>query len=269
MKTFVKLCWIFLFVAGKLFSQENIKGQITDGSTGNVNPVLIINISAQKSSLSSMSGEFAIEAAENDEVRFVKEGYYRLEKKITKEDLASPLHILLRRMEIQIPEIEIAYKPTGNLVKDSKYLSESGKLKALKSDITMYMKSPLNEPMPDNTVSKTFTGHDFNAGQVNVMGVFKAISGIIKKASKPKITKADYNETQNFLIRVKNEISLDFLKKYGMDEEQIDRFLLYANKTRMLAKNYRKDFKNDVVEYELKVAFGEYRKLHKLNGWEK
>ncbi|MDC8101897.1 hypothetical protein [Chryseobacterium rhizosphaerae] len=269
MKTFVKLCWIFLFVAGKLFSQQSITGQITDGSTIHVNPVLIINISAQKSSLSTMSGKFTIDASENDEVRFVKEGYYRFEKKITKEDLASPLHIILKRMEIQIPEVEIVYKPTGNLAKDSKYLSESGKLKALKSDITMYMKSPLNEPIPDHTISKTFTGHDFNAGQVNVAGVFKAISGIIKKASKPKITKADYNETQNFLTRVKSEINLDFLKKYGMDEEQIDRFLLYANKTRMLAKNYRKDFQNDVVEYEIKVAFGEYRKLHKLDSWEK
>ena len=51
-----------------------------------------------------------------------------------------------------------------------------------------------------------------------------------------------------------------------MDEEQIDAFLLYADKTRSLAKRYRKDFSISVVEYELKVAFGEYSKTHKLEG---
>ena len=50
------------------------------------------------------------------------------------------------------------------------------------------------------------------------------------------------------------------------DEEQIDAFLLYADKTRLLAKRYRKDFSISVVEYELKVAFAEYSKTHKLEG---
>lgn len=50
-----------------------------------------------------------------------------------------------------------------------------------------------------------------------------------------------------------------------MGEEQIDAFLLYANKTRLLAKKHRKDFKNDVVKMELMIAFAEYRKMNKLS----
>lgn len=51
-----------------------------------------------------------------------------------------------------------------------------------------------------------------------------------------------------------------------MDEEQIDSFLLYAEKTRSLAKRFRKDFQTSDVEYELKVAFAEYSKTNKLEG---
>ncbi|AZA81948.1 hypothetical protein C1637_24795 [Chryseobacterium lactis] len=268
MRIFIKLyLGTLLFLGANLFSQQKLKGQITDNGRVNINPVFIINISTQKSTVSDISGNFTIDASENDEVRFVKEGYYRFDKKISREDLNSPLNIVLQRMEIQIPEVEVKYKPTGNLAKDSKYLSESGKLKALKSEMTNYMRGPLIEPLPNNTISKTFTGHDFNAGQVSVFGVFNAVSDLFKKATKPKITKADYFETQDFLNRVKQDLNLDFLRKYGMNDEQIDRFLLYANRTRTLAKRFRKDFQNDAVEYELKIAFAEYKKISKLDDW--
>jgi len=252
---------LFCITSG-LWGQQKVSGKVITGDEMNLAPVLIVNISAGKSILSDMSGTFEIEARENDEIRFVKEGYYRVDKKITKEDISSPFNIILKKMEIQIPEVKIQYRPTGNLAKDNQHLNESRKLQALKSDMEEYMKSPLNQPLPSNAISKTFTGHDFNAGQVNLFGVFNAV----KKLAKPKVTKANYNETQDFLKRVRNEVNLSFLKKYGMDEEQIDIFLLYADKTRSLAKRYRKDFSIDVIEYELKIAFGEYSKMNKLEG---
>ncbi len=253
-------------IASELWAQQKISGKVITGNDQDLVPVLIVNISGGKSILSDMSGKFEIEAKENDEIRFVKEGYYRIDKKITREEMNSPLNIILKRMEIQIPEVKISYKPTGNLAKDNQHLNESRKLQSLKSDLDDYMKSPLTQALPNNTISKTFTGHDFNVGQVNLFGVFNAVSGLVKKATKPKITKANYNETQDFLRRVRNEINLNFLKKYGMDDEQIDAFLLYADKTRSLAKRYRKDFEMSTVEYELKIAFGEYSKMNKLGG---
>lgn len=231
----------------------------------NINPVLIINTSTYKSSLSNAFGQFIIEADENDEIRLVKEGYYRFEKKITKEDLNTTLYLLLKKAEILIPEIEITYRPTGNLERDSKHLDESRRLTSLKSELGDYMKSPLNEPLPKNTIPKQFGGHDFSAGQGSIFGVISLAMDLITKAGKPKITKPDYNETRNFIKEIKEEINLDFLRKYGMGEEQIDRFLLYANSTRTLAKKYRKDFKRATIEIELKVAFQEYKKTNKLD----
>jgi len=260
------LLFVLFCIASELWGQQKISGKVITGDELDLAPVLIVNISGNKSSLSDMSGNFEMEAKENDEIRFVKEGYYRVDKKITKEEISAPFNIILKKIEIQIPEVKIKYKPTGNLAKDNQHYNESRKLQVLKSDMEDYMRSPLNQPLPNNATSKTFTGHDFNVGQVDLFGVFNAVSGLVKKATKPKITKANYNETQDFLKRVRNEVNLNFLKKYGMDEEQIDAFLLYADKTRSLAKRYRKDFSISIVEYELKVAFGEYSKTHKLEG---
>lgn len=265
MRTYIKqsLYAVPFFVSAELFSQQQITGFITDSGRENINPVLVINVSSLKSTLSDPSGKFTIEASENNELRFVKEGYYRLDKKIGKDDFNSPLIISLAKAEIEIPEVKITFKPTGNLERDSKKLGESRKLSALKSDLENYMKAPLNEPLPDNSISKTFKP-DYTAGQVSVLGVLDAAVGLFRKATQPEITKANYTETQDFLRRVKLEIDLEFLRKYGMDEEQIDHFLIYANDSRLMAKKYRKNFKIDVVEYELKVAFAEYKKTRKL-----
>ncbi|NML70316.1 hypothetical protein HHL23_10955 [Chryseobacterium sp. RP-3-3] len=266
MRTYIKqsLYTVPLFISAEFFSQQQATGIVTDNGKSNINPVLIINVSNQKSTLSDASGKFSIEASENDELRFVKEGYYRMDKKMGKENFNSPLMVSLEKVEIEIPEVKITYKPTGNLERDNKHLNESRKVVSLRSELDEYMKSPMNEALPDNTISKSFK-QDYGAGQVSILGVLDAAVGLFKKATELKITKANFTETQDFIKKVKQEADLTFLTKYGMGEEQIDQFLLYANDTRTMAKKFRKNFKIDVVEYELRVAFAEYRKTRKLD----
>lgn len=266
MKIYKKNLYIsLLFISTSVFSQQKIKGFVKDNTHSNIDQVFIINVSKNISVLSDSSGKFEIEAEENDEIRAVKEGYYRGSKKISKEDFRAPLLMSLQKAEIQIPEVKIAFRPTGNLEKDNKRLNESQKLRSLKSEMSKYMKSPLTEPLPDKAISKTFTGHDYKVDQVDVIGVIGAVAGLIKKGTQPKITKANYIEFQEFMVRLKNEVNLDFLKKYGMEDEQIDAFLLYAEETRYLSKNFRKDFNKEVLKFELQAAFAEYRKLNKLD----
>lgn len=266
MKTYKRNLYISLiFVSTSAFSQQKVRGLVTDNSNVNINPVLIINVSKNSSVLSNSSGEFVIDAAENDEIRAVKEGYYRASKKISKEDLNTSVLMILPKAVIQIPEVQIAFKPTGNLEKDSKHLSESQKLRSLKSEMSKYMRSPLTEPLPDKSISKTFTGHDYKVGQVDVLGVIGTAVNLITNAKKPKMTKANYIEYQNFMMQLKNEVDLDFLRKYGMEDEQIDAFLVYAEETRYLSRKFRKDFNKEVLRFELQVAFAEYRKLNKLD----
>ncbi|KMQ66093.1 hypothetical protein ACM46_00565 [Chryseobacterium angstadtii] len=267
MRTYIKQSFytVPLFMSAELFSQQKVTGNVKSTDKEGLGSVLIINISSHQSILSDTSGNFIIEAAENDELRFVKEGYYRIDKKIGKEDFGSPLIISLKKNEIEIPEVKITFQPTGNLERDNRNLNESRKVVSLRSELDEYMKSPLNEALPDNTISKTFASPDYKVGQVSLLGVLDAAKGLFKKATELKITKANYKETEDFLRRIKEEINLQFLRKYGMDEEQIDEFLIYANDTRTLAKKYRKNFKINIIESELGVAFAEYRKTHKLS----
>ncbi|MDR2237265.1 MAG: carboxypeptidase-like regulatory domain-containing protein [Chryseobacterium sp.] len=268
MKTYMKQTMYggaLMLISASVFSQQKASGTIMDEEGININPVLVVNISNQQSTYTDISGNFAIEAGENDEIRFIKDGYYRIDKKMTRENFNTPLIISLKKREIEIPEVKITYVPTGNLEKDMKTLRESPKLRDLKSGLGDYMRSPLTEPLPDNTVSKTFAAPDFKAGQVSILGVLNGVSNLIKRARNPKITKANYIETQDFIRRVKTDINLDFFRKFGMNEEQIDQFLVYANDTRMMAKKYRKNFKKDVVLLELYAAFDQYSKLNKLD----
>jgi hypothetical protein len=249
------------------FSQQNILGKIVDEDHNDLSAVLIFNTTQNIKTYSNISGEFSIEAEENDEVKFIKEGFYRIDKIIKKGTFNSQLQIQLVRAETLIQEVKIEHKPSGDLAKDSKRLEDPKKVASLKSELNEYMRSELNEPLPKNEISKTFKGHDFQAGHasVNLLTIFGEVSGLIKKATGSQITTPNYVETQNFLARVKAEVNLSIFKKYGMDEEKIDYFLAYAEKVDHLSKKYRKDFNAAIILSELQNAFIEYSKLNKLS----
>lgn len=107
------------------FSQQNISGKIVDEDHNNLNVVLIFNTTQNIKTYSNISGEFSIEAKENDEVKFIKEGFYRLDKIIKKETFNSQLQVQLTRAEALIQEVKIDYKSSGDFAKDSKRLDDS------------------------------------------------------------------------------------------------------------------------------------------------
>lgn len=263
MKTIFGL--IFCCFGTFILAQQKISGSISDEQGITVGQVLVINISKNMSTYSDSLGKFTVDGQLGDEIRFVKEGFYRSQIHVSEESFKTNTHISLKRLEILIPEVKIEYKPTGDLKKDSKHLNDSKKVASLKSSMESYMKSPMTEVVPENKAPKSFGGHDFKAGQVNLLGVIGGAIGLINKATKPKITKPNFYETQNFLQRVKNEVDLNFLKKYGMDEEQIDKFLTYAEKVSKLSKKYRKDFKIGAISFELQTIFAQYQKTNKLS----
>lgn len=257
--------FLSLIFSMHIHAQSYIFGRITSEDGAEMQNVNVINIRTDEMVISNKDGHFMVSGKEGDELRFVKPGYERLTKRVSKDNVQSPMNVSLVRTTIQIPEVEVKKGLTGNLAKDNQQLNESVKLQALKSDMSKYMRSPLTEPLPDKSVSKTFTGHDYKVGQVDVLGVIGKAINLIASTKKPKITKANYLEFQDFMIQLKNEVNLDFLRKYGMDEEQIDAFLMYAEETRYLSKKFRKDFNKNVLALELQAAFVEYRKLNKLD----
>ena len=246
------------------FSQQNISGIITDEYFTPSNSVLVINVRTEKSVISNYSGRFSIEAKENDELRFVKDGFYRTDRIITKENLSSTMKVMILRAETLIPEVKIEFKPSGNLKKDSEHYNDSKKVASMKSHVEDYIKAGLHKPLPTNEAPKTFQGNYFSAGNVDIIAVVATAIGLIDKASQPKITTPDYFETQDFLNKIKTEIDLYFLTN-GMNDERIDHFLLCTEKIHHLSKRFRKNFDKQKVTGVLMGAFNEYKKNHKIS----
>ncbi|WP_407403612.1 hypothetical protein [Chryseobacterium sp.] len=247
------------------FSQQKISGLVTSEDFTSINSVFVLNVNSQKSVITDYSGRFSIEVKLNDEIRFVKEGYYRTDRIVTQEDINSLMKVMILRAETLIPEVKINIKPTGDLKKDSEHYNDSKKVASMKTHVYDYIKAGLKDPLPRNDAPKTFQGNDFSAVNVDIIAVVATAIGLIDKASQPKITTPDFYESQDFLNKIKTEINLSFLTKYGMNEERIDHFLLYTEKINHLSKRFRKNFKKEEITMILMGSFNQYKKNHKIS----
>lgn len=246
------------------FSQEYIFGKVQSEFGDELPNVVIINLRTDEKTLTDKDGNYMIAARNLDELRFVKSGYDRNSIKISTKNYAAPLNISLAKSAHLIPEIELAFHATGNLKKDLKRLDQPRKVIALNSDMRSYMKTPLSEVAPKLATPSAFAPPNYNAGQVNILGIASALTGLFKKAKNGPPTTANYAETQAFLRRIKSEIDLSFYRSRGFDEEEIDRFLIYADQSFSLAKKYRKNFSIPAIQSEMKLAYQEYIKTHKV-----
>lgn len=260
----IKNFFFFLIFSVSSFGQNTFSGNVSDENGTKQGQVLVLNSMKNQSVFSDVKGNFAVTADIGDEIRFVKDGFYRSQIQVTEKALSGINTVNIKQIEILIPEVKLQFQPTGNLEKDAKNVGISKRVSALNSSMDEYMKSPLTEAMPENSTPKSFKTHDFTEGQVNLIAVAGLIGKLINKASKPKITKANYYETRDFISRLKAEIDLNHFKKFGMSEEGIDRFLLYAEDIFMLSTKYRKDFDKVKISNDLMSAFGEYKKTNNL-----
>lgn len=263
----LKLLLFFVVFSSFSWAQKTISGNVIDENGIAQSVVFILNVNKNQSVFSDAKGNYSILADHGDELRFVKDGFYRTEIKVHENVLAENKNVVIRHVEILIPEVKLEFQPTGNLEKDAKNAGDSKRVVALNSSMEKYMKSPMAEALPKNEVQKTFRGHDFQEGHasLDVVKTLVFISNLIANRSKPKITKANYYETQTFIKEIKSKINLDFLRDYGMRDDSIDAFLLYANDTFQLAKKYRKDFNTVKITSELRAAFAEYSKLNNVS----
>lgn len=256
----IKLLLIFVFVSSFFTAQNTVSGTVSDENGTLQGQVLVFNFNKSQSVFSDANGFFSITADVSDEIRFVKDGFYRYDFKVTAESFSDKNTVIIRHVEILIPEVELKFQPTGNLEKDAQNVGVSERVAALNSKMDEYMKSPMTEAIQENATPKSFQPHDFKEGQVNLIAVADAIGKLLSK----KTTKANYYETKDFLARLKSEIDLSYYRKFGMGDEGIDRFLLYAEDIFMLSKKYRKKFDKVRISNDLMSAFSEYRKTNNL-----
>jgi len=107
-----------LIISTSLFSQESIiiKGKIQADSIEA--PIHIINISAEKGTVTEKSGEFAVEVSEDDLLLFSSVQFQKKEIKITSEILAAGyLEIEMNKDLTELDEVKL-HQLSGDLAKD-------------------------------------------------------------------------------------------------------------------------------------------------------
>lgn len=253
-----------LFISFSAFSQEYIFGKIRSEFGPELTNAIIINTRSDEKVTSDQDGNYMIAAKPSDELRFVKSGYERSSVKISTENYSKPLNISLTHSAYLIEEIELAFHATGNLKKDVKLLDPPRKVVALNTSMGSYMRTPPSEPSPKLSTPSAFAPKNLGEGQMNILGLASAVSGLFNKVRENPVTTANYAETQEFYRRIKTTLDLSFYTSHGFDEEEIDRFLLYADESYSLAKKYRKSFNIAAISSDMKLAFKEYIKTRKI-----
>lgn len=120
-------------------AQDYIFGKIISEDQNELPEVTVINIRTDERVTTNRDGHFMILGKAGDELRFVKNGYERIQQKVTGQNISSPINITLVRAATLIAEVEIKKDITGDISIDSKNLNPPKKVQKLKSDLRLYM----------------------------------------------------------------------------------------------------------------------------------
>ncbi|WP_285269463.1 hypothetical protein [Kaistella rhinocerotis] len=254
----------FLLMALSAHAQEYIFGKVRSEFGSELPNALILNTRTGEKVNSDKDGNYMIGAKPSDELRFVKSGYERSSTKISTYNYSGPLNISLTHSAYLIEEVELAFQASGNLKKDVKSLDPPRRVVALNSSMDSYMRTPPTESSPKLITPSAFAPKDYNAGQVDMVKAVSALIGLVSKTTSSPISTANYAETQAFYRRIKAELDLSFYTSRGWTEEDIDKFLIYADNSYSLAKKYRKSFNVVAILSDMKMAYQEYIKTHKV-----
>lgn len=169
--------------------------------------VQVLNVRSGSQTLSDTTGQFTIRAMPGDELRFVKNSYYRASKIITVEDTAGKIVVDMTAQEIHIPEVEIAFRPTGNLAKDNAALRTGWKT-TLNKGMSAYIRQPS---------SRTVTAP--RAGEF-----------VQPKGPGFEITKIGYKwDIYDFMKFLEDSIP-DYIAALGVADTERDAFVLFVLK---------------------------------------
>lgn len=131
---------LFLSFFSLIVSAQNfVFGKITTEENMDINNAVIINLATEKRAVSDKDGNFMIEAAAGQELRFTKTGFERTSHRISAEDFTKPISIILTQTVHQIEEVEVKYQVSGDLKEDVKHFGDRGKTKVMKGEVADYI----------------------------------------------------------------------------------------------------------------------------------
>ena len=215
-----KTLLLFLFIlANSFYAQEYIFGKITSEQNIELSGVLILNTRTDEKAYSDSDGNFMISAKNNDALRFVKQKYDRITYSVKPEDFKNSIKITLIKSVVEIEEVEIKTKLTGNLKEDARRVESVRKVK-LNKEIAKYIaeKSDPEILKPRGGEFVQPVGQGFSVGKVSSQA-----DQIDLAEDFLEILGEDYftdlglkkSEISGFIFHVMNGLDLKNAYKYG------------------------------------------------------
>ena len=215
-----KTLLLFLFLlAHSFYAQEYIFGKITSEQNIELSGVLILNTRTDEKAYSDSDGNFMISAKNNDALRFVKQKFDRITYSVKLEDFKNPLKITLIKSVVEIEEVEIKTKLTGNLKEDARRVESVRKVK-LNKEISKYIaeKSDPEILKPRGGEFVQPVGQGFSVGKVsNQADQIDLAEDFLEILGEDYFTDLGLkkSEISGFIFHVMNGLDLKNAYKYG------------------------------------------------------
>ena len=239
-----KTLLLFLFIlANSFYAQEYIFGKITSEQNLELSGVLILNTRTDEKAYSDSDGNFMISAKNNDALRFVKQKYDRITYSVKPEDFKNSIKITLIKSVVEIEEVEIKSKLTGNLREDARRVESVRKVK-LNKEIAKYIaeKSDPEILKPRGGEFVQPVGQGFSVGKVS--------------------SKADRIDLAEDFLEILGE---DYFTDLGLKKSEISGFIFHVMNGLDLKNAYKYGYLkgSDIAQFrkQAETKINDFRKL--------
>ncbi|WP_419495231.1 carboxypeptidase regulatory-like domain-containing protein [Chryseobacterium bernardetii] len=225
--------FFILLCTSLLFSQQTVSGRIIDENGESLSAVTIVNINTDKKVYSNSQGMFAIEANPNDELRFVKEDFRRVSRRVLTDGVNAQLLITLFQIPKDVGEVKIVKKLSGDLEQDSRIVAKVDKGEQVKQAVGL--PEPVGK-MREKPAEVKSVLLPILLGNLNVQGVYDLISG---KARRQK-RQYRYDDLQEHITWVRSRVEDDYFVKAGIPADKISEFIEFSFSAKPQVRTYVK-----------------------------
>lgn len=234
MKIFLRLCLCLAFLSSiNIFSQQTITGRITDESGESLSAVTVVNMASDKKTSSDSHGMFSIEASPNDELRFVKEDFTRVSRRVLINGINSQLLITLYQIPKDVGEVKIVKKLSGDLDQDSRIVAKADKGEQVRNAVGL--PQPVGKMREKPAEVKTVL-LPILLGNLNVQGLYDLISGKAKKQKR----QYRYDDLQEHIAWIRNRVEDEYFIKAGIPADRISEFIQFSFVAKPQVRTYVK-----------------------------
>ncbi|GGP05754.1 hypothetical protein GCM10010992_23090 [Cloacibacterium rupense] len=228
------LSLVFFILSFKFFGQETLSGKVVTEQSTELSSVLVVNITTDDKTYTNSEGNFKILAKKGDEIRFLKEKYDRASISVFYVDFQKKLKIILTKTPIEIKEVQIKPRLTGNLNKDSKSLNKRNRNQELQNAIGL--PPPPEKPREKPAEVARDILLPIITGNLNIQAIYDVASGKAKRQK--RLYK--YQDLQENIVWVRQKIEDEYFINLGIPKEDINSFIEYSFAKNPFALRYAK-----------------------------